>query len=177
MSILVVGSKSGHKTAAVAKALLQFEKIDGSPVREVRGVAAESGVPPQPFGLAETTTGAMNRAKGALAQVADAQFAAGIESGLMRMAPHTFVDVAVVVLLERGDAQPVVTTSTGFPCPARFVEASLAAGCQKTAGEFFAEATGCDATDWHAYMTAGMPLRRGLLVQAVFAAFVLKFKR
>jgi len=52
------------------------------PGAEVRGVAVPSGVREQPIGVEETTLGAINRARAALAGVPGAAFGVGLEGGV-----------------------------------------------------------------------------------------------
>jgi len=52
------------------------------PGAEVRGVAVPSGVREQPIGVEETTLGAINRARAALADVPGAAFGVGLEGGV-----------------------------------------------------------------------------------------------
>ncbi|WP_255196895.1 inosine/xanthosine triphosphatase [Halorarius litoreus] len=70
---VAVGSRNPVKVAAVEAAL---------PEAEVEAVGVESGVAEQPFGLAETVTGAENRARRALPGYA---LAVGIEGGVARL--------------------------------------------------------------------------------------------
>ena len=79
---VVVGSSNPVKIAAVTAVL----ERSGSPAR-VRGFAVPSGVRDQPEGDAETIRGATQRAQTAL-EVSDADFAIGIEGGVVEEAGY-----------------------------------------------------------------------------------------
>jgi inosine/xanthosine triphosphatase len=70
---VAVGSRNPVKVAAVERAL---------PDATVEAVGVDSGVPEQPWGHAETRTGAENRARRALAPAFD--LGVGIEGGVAR---------------------------------------------------------------------------------------------
>jgi len=70
---VAVGSRNPVKVAAVERAL---------PDATVEAVGVDSGVPDQPWGHAETRTGAENRARRALAPAFD--LGVGIEGGVAR---------------------------------------------------------------------------------------------
>ena len=78
MQLVIVGSTNPVKIAAV-HAVVQR----AWPSCEVRGIAAESGVPAQPFGDAETQRGALARARAALAAFSDADLGVGVEGGVV----------------------------------------------------------------------------------------------
>jgi inosine/xanthosine triphosphatase len=79
---VVVGSTNPVKIAAVTAVL----ERSGSHAR-VRGLAVPSGVRDQPDGDAETIRGATQRATAAL-EASDADFAVGIEGGIVEEAGH-----------------------------------------------------------------------------------------
>ena len=78
MRLVVVGSANPVKIAAVTAVIQRIW-----PLCEVRGIAAESGVPAQPFGDAETQRGALSRARVGLKERADADLGVGIEGGVV----------------------------------------------------------------------------------------------
>src|SRR5690606_23019770 len=73
---------SPAKVGAIREAVLGSLADLFPAVRDVRGVAAPSGVPAQPIGDAQTRAGARERARGALERVADADLAFGLEGGV-----------------------------------------------------------------------------------------------
>lgn len=79
MLVVAVGSKNPVKIAA---ARAGFGDLLGGPVEAI-GVEAASGVAAQPMGDRETIQGATNRARAALAAVPDAQWAVGLEGGVV----------------------------------------------------------------------------------------------
>jgi non-canonical (house-cleaning) NTP pyrophosphatase len=175
----VVGSTSPHKVGAVHDAMRLVRM--GEPT--LTAVAVRSGIPNQPIGLGETTAGATARAEHALTAEPAAHYAIGIESGAINLCDDTdyyagfeaeYVDLAVVVLLERATGKRVRTTSTGVPVPLQYIQKARASLCSQTAGQFFAEAhPGCDATDMCTTLTAGHITRRLQLVQAIAAALMI----
>lgn len=78
MRLVVVGSTNPVKVAAV-KAVIQRVW----PSCEVLGIAAESGVPAQPFGDAETQQGALARARVGINSDPVADLAVGLEGGVV----------------------------------------------------------------------------------------------
>lgn len=78
MRLVVVGSINPVKIAAV-RAVVERAWPGG----EVRGVAAESGVPAQPFGDDETRRGARTRAHAALMSDPAADLGVGLEGGVV----------------------------------------------------------------------------------------------
>jgi inosine/xanthosine triphosphatase len=78
MRLVVVGSTNPVKIAAVNAVVQRVW-----PNCAVRGVAAESGVPAQPHGDAETQRGALARARAALDAFPDADLGVGLEGGVV----------------------------------------------------------------------------------------------
>lgn len=81
LAAAAVGSTNPVKIGAAHAVLTRL-----SPAVTVRGVAAESGVPDQPWGDEETIRGARARAIAALALDARAELAVGIEGGVVEAA-------------------------------------------------------------------------------------------
>ena len=77
---IVVGSKNPVKLAAVRQAF--FRAFPDRPLVCV-GHDVPSGVSDQPWGHAETRTGALQRARGALLAETGADYAVGIEGGVV----------------------------------------------------------------------------------------------
>ncbi len=75
---VVVGSANPVKIAAVRAVLERLQ-----PAIVVVGVAVPSGVPDQPRGDEETQAGAIARARSALRHATDADFAVGLEGGVV----------------------------------------------------------------------------------------------
>ncbi len=87
-----VGSENPNKLNAVRKALSDFYES-----ADVRGMAADTGVPEQPFGK-DTLKGAVNRAKNALG---GADLGIGIEAGLMKDVSGKYFDVQYCAIIDR----------------------------------------------------------------------------
>ncbi len=71
---VAVGSTNPVKVEAVERTLARYEP-------SVTAVAVDSGVPEQPWSIAETVTGAENRARRALEQT-EASYGVGLEGGV-----------------------------------------------------------------------------------------------
>ncbi len=104
---IAVGSTNPAKTSA-AKAICER----AFPGCTVIGVEVPSGVPEQPIGPDETSTGARNRARAALAAVPGARMGMGLEGGVD---PDGSLINAVVVV-EAGGRENV-TWGVRFPLP------------------------------------------------------------
>lgn len=161
MKTIALGSTSEHKISAATEALkrlaLEFE---------LKAVKTKSGVPEQPIGIDETMQGAWNRAVQAMADQPQAQYGLGVESGLVPLGTE-FLDMAVVALVAR-DGTSHYSTSAGLQFPKEVVVKSIASRQAKTAGDFLAEATGCDGTDPHAHLTKGKVRRNKTLEDAIY---------
>lgn len=168
--ILTIGTTSKKKITAMLAAIAR-----GGWEIEHRAVKTASGVPEQPFGLDETRTGATNRARAALLADVDATYGLGVENGIVPIGGGLYIDMAVVVLLDRGCNVLAVTTSCGIPCPAGDLAKSLADKQDTTAGKYIGQRTGCDDTDWHSHFTGGKFGRDAILADAIYGALALWF--
>jgi inosine/xanthosine triphosphatase len=89
---------------------------DGHDLHEVIGVTTESNVSAQPFSAAETRQGALNRARGALELVPDADFGIGLEGGVEKAeSDDTYFECGWMCVVERK------TGRIGWGSSARFV--------------------------------------------------------
>jgi len=109
---VAVGSTNPVKVNAVKRAF----RMLCTP--EVRGVAVDSGVPPQPLGFSEVVLGAFNRACNAL-QAAGADYGVGVEAGLVDTGVE-HIEVQAAVIVDR-DRRVTVGFSQGFPLPGSWV--------------------------------------------------------
>ena len=96
MRLVVVGSANPVKIAAVTAVIQRIW-----PSCEVQGVAAESGVPAQPFGDAETKRGALSRAGVGLMARAEAYLGVGLEGGVVVEADGTMRTCAWAAVVDR----------------------------------------------------------------------------
>lgn len=96
MRLVVVGSTNPVKIAAVNAVLQRVW-----PSCEVRGIAAESGVPAQPFGDAETQQGALARARVAINSDAQVDLAVGLEGGVVVEANGNMRTCAWAAVIDR----------------------------------------------------------------------------
>ncbi len=94
---IIVGSQNPVKIAA-AKAVLR-RIYDGEV--QVRALAVESGVSPQPWGDAETRRGAINRARTVLKRT-DAAWGIGFEGGLLEVDGDIYTSAWCAVAGEDG---------------------------------------------------------------------------
>jgi inosine/xanthosine triphosphatase len=104
---IAVGSTNPAKTTA-AKSICE-RAFPGS---RVVGVDVPSGVPEQPIGADETSTGARNRARAALAAVPGARMGMGLEGGVDR--DGSLIN-CVAVVTEEGREN--LTWGVRFPLP------------------------------------------------------------
>ncbi len=94
---VAVGSQNPVKVAAVAK---EMQRILGSEV-DVEGVGVSSDVPEQPQ-ADHTLEGAQNRARAALQAMPEADYAVGVEAGLVQFpGDEASADVQSCVVLDR----------------------------------------------------------------------------
>jgi inosine/xanthosine triphosphatase len=108
---IAVGSTNPAKTSAV-KAVCE-RAFPGS---RVVGVDVPSGVPEQPIGEDETSAGAQNRARAALATVPGARMGLGLEGGV-DLEGHLINCVAVVT----AEGRENLTWGVRFPLPPKVV--------------------------------------------------------
>lgn len=109
---VAVGTESATKVAAVKNALsllLPENKI------QISTKKVASGVPDQPFGLDETTQGAVNRAELALAYFPEVQIGIGLEGGVFEQR-NRLIDFGVVYVLGRNGLYGIAT-SEGIALP------------------------------------------------------------
>lgn len=92
--MIAVGTGNPGKIKSVHRALASYPTLSSL---EIVPQSVESGVSDQPCTLEETTRGALNRAKAALAQAEGATLAIGMESGLFDHGDKTF-DVCACVI-------------------------------------------------------------------------------
>jgi inosine/xanthosine triphosphatase len=110
---IIVGSTNKAKVDAVAEILKEYPHLEHA---EVSGMPTHSGVSNQPKTLLETITGARNRAESVFA---DAEYAIGIESGLMEV-PHSksgFMDICVCAIFDGKDFHLGISSAWEFPDP------------------------------------------------------------
>lgn len=118
---VVVGSTNPVKIAAV-RAVMARCAADV----HVEGLAVASGVPDQPMGDAETQAGARQRAVAALAALADADAAVGLEGGVIELPDGRMRTCAWAVVVDRAGREGV-GGSLSMPLPDR-VAARIRAG-------------------------------------------------
>lgn len=112
---IAVGSKNPVKIDAVRESVIAFDAF-----AEVVGVGVSSGVSDQPLTLDEIQTGAINRAKKALATGAD--WGVGIEAGITKVSNTLtdYVDVAWCAIVDN-NGNMTVGGSPQFEWPHHFV--------------------------------------------------------
>lgn len=166
---IVVASDSALKIGAVERAIARV-CVDA----DVIGLRVASGVPAQPYGREETLAGASNRARAAQDLCQPDDFVVGIENGLV---PHgdAVLDVAYVVVYTPSGRR-IERKSIGIRVPPELVEAVLACGQARTAGDLEAERSGSDPVDPHRVWSQGVTDRESILVnvltQALAAAVI-----
>lgn len=109
---VVVGSTNPVKIAAVQAVMARI-----APHAVVDGVAAQSNVPDQPWGDAQTISGARARADHALTLIPHATLAVGIEGGVVALDDGTVRSCAWAVVRDRS-AREGIGGSLAMPLPA-----------------------------------------------------------
>lgn len=104
---IAVGSTNPAKTSAVKTVCER-----AFPGCTVVGVDVPSGVPEQPIGTEETSTGARNRARAALASVPGARMGMGLEGGVDR--DGSLINCVAVV---EAEGRENLTWGVRFPLP------------------------------------------------------------
>lgn len=164
---VAVGSENPVKLEAARRALGSlFGEV------EVRGFAADPGVPEQPFGEA-TWEGARARSRLALAAWPEADFGMGIEAGLFHVpATGGLLDVQACVVLDRA-GRITYGQGPGFAYPAE-VQDALRAGA--SVGEVLSRVAGVPdigrkmgAVGW---LSRGHLTRAALTEPAILMAFL-----
>lgn len=170
---VAVGSANDVKVAAVRE---EFVRILPLPA-EVRGFAVDTQVPEQPRD-GETLAGARNRARAALAQWPEADYAIGIEAGLVRFPEHEgHLEAQACAVLDRAGLE---THGWGpaFHYPGFVTRRAVE-------GEMVSDILGPIANDPRlgsttgaiGYLTEGRLDRTALSRIAVLMAFVPRFRR
>ncbi len=111
--LVVAGTLNPSKIEGIRRA---FTRVFGG--AEVLGVNVE-GLKPQPIGIDEIVEGARKRALYASSR-RDADFAVGIEAGIIPIGGHNLDFQAAYIISRTGEES--VGFSPGFPLPQRFVE-------------------------------------------------------
>ena len=144
---VAVGTVSALKLRAVGVA---FEKLGLDADISSHGIA--SGVPDQPFGIPQMREGATNRCAGIRSMFPQAEFALGIESGIVKKGDTWYDTICVHAL--RASVGTNEAYSAFFPIPAWIVKEIqtrsselgevvkiLAAGGEKDALKYFSHDT------------------------------------
>lgn len=138
---------------------------------------AKSEEPEQPWGLVQTTNGAINRSNNAVIantednKLLEDEISFGTENGIIEMTQGLFFDLAVSTCVFNG--KRYFASSVGIQFPSKYVyetEKRINAGeVDLTVGKVIAEHTGCNHADPHLYLTNGKISRLDLLKQTAYA--------
>jgi inosine/xanthosine triphosphatase len=163
---ITIGSKNPVKLQATKNVL---KKIYSE--LTIRAVDVDSGVPDQPFGLDQTISGAINRAKNAY--TSDIDLSIGVESGLMKT-PHSLTGYLDLQWCAIYDGERITLgVSAGFEYPPQVVKEVLK---DKEVGEVMDHITGVDNLGEKkgavSHLTHGMLDRTGNTEQCVLMAMV-----
>lgn len=170
---VAVGSGNPVKVQAVLEEFVRIVPV----ATDVRGFAAKTGVPEQPRG-AQTLQGARTRARDALAAWPDADYAIGIEAGLMRFTgeeAHVEAQACAVI-----DCNGWETHGWGpaFHYPPWVTERALRG---EMVSDILGPVAGNDkigsTTGAIGYLSENRLQRTGLTQVAVFMAFLPRFRR
>ncbi|NLP51374.1 DUF84 family protein [Bacillus sp. RO1] len=119
---VVVGSRNPAKYEAVQGAIRELEME-----AETISLEVESGVRKQPMTEQETIEGALHRARGALKEIDDADFAIGLEGGVvLGSTPFSEVMVCNWGALVSKDGMEYIAGGARIPLPDAFKEEILA---------------------------------------------------
>ncbi|MEA3320816.1 MAG: DUF84 family protein [Bacillota bacterium] len=119
---VVVGSRNPAKYEAVQGAIRELEMEV-----ETISLEVESGVSKQPMTDQETIEGALHRARGALKEIEDADFAIGLEGGVvLGSTPSLEVMVCNWGALVAKDGKEYIAGGARIPLPDAFKEEILA---------------------------------------------------
>ncbi|KPB05358.1 DUF84 family protein [Bacillus sp. CHD6a] len=119
---VVVGSRNPAKYEAVQGAIRELEMEV-----ETISLEVESGVSKQPMTDQETIEGALHRARGALKEIEDADFAIGLEGGVvLGSTPSLEVMVCNWGALVAKDGKEYIAGGARIPLPDTFKEEILA---------------------------------------------------
>lgn len=165
---IIVGSESVHKVEPVrnvARLLVPGEHL-------VYGKPAKSGVSEQPYGMAETMRGAINRA---FEVWSPGKIAIGIEGGLIDLPLSVSFEgnlevdpahlcMAVIAVMNR-DGKMYFSTSAGMQFPSYAVVEAKKRGI--SVGKVLAEKFGGDHTDPRAILSFDRSHRRDSIEEAV----------
>lgn len=165
---LAIGTTSKLKLRAVRSALARAQ-INS----EVQGHKVESGIPEQPFGEEEITTGAYNRAVNALRKDPGANGAIGTESGIITKGLKYF-DIAYCVLINREGKIAGESFSATLEIPAKVVRL-INAGEYADAGIAAQELGGVKEKDPLIWLSGNRMQRNELLEDAIFLALIREF--
>jgi inosine/xanthosine triphosphatase len=110
---IAIGSQNQAKNRAVQAA---FERAFPEAAIEASGFDVESGIANQPTTNEESVEGAINRAKGALAQLATARFGVGLEGNTVTIADRMYL-LGWVAIVERDTGAIGIGHSSGVELP------------------------------------------------------------
>lgn len=170
---VAVGSANGVKVAAVLEEFTRTTRI----ATDVKGFAVASGVAEQPRD-GETLIGAQNRARAALAAWPEADYAVGIEAGLIPFPGHEgYLEAQACAILDR-DGWETHGWGPAFHYPDWLTKRALA-------GEMVSDVLGPIANDARlgsttgaiGWLTEGRFDRTELSRLAVLMAFIPRFRR
>ncbi len=120
---VIVGSRNPAKYMGVQQALFDLELVDC----DTMAMDVDSGVRNQPLSDQETVDGALQRARQAIAENADAEFAIGLEGGVvLDSTPSSPVMVCNWGALVAKDGQEYIAGGARIPLPDSFKEEFLA---------------------------------------------------
>jgi Uncharacterized conserved protein len=115
---IAVGSKNKAKNLAVHTA---FEKAFPYATIETQGFDVESGIADQPTTDEESIQGALNRANGALAQLATANYGVGLEGNTVTIAGRMYLH-GWVAIVQKDSETSGIGHSSGLELPAYLKE-------------------------------------------------------
>lgn len=161
---MALGSTSALKQRALEKALKRLGLE-----AEILTYSAKSGVSDQPVGYEEMFQGAAERARQALVEVQGADYAVGMENGLVPIMNEGYFDVCAVFIV-RPDGMESRGFGPGMRIPFWMEKLVLEEG--REVGKIIQERQPGAEKDSYRYFSKGLTNREEAIEMAVVQAFV-----
>jgi len=165
---IAIGTTNELKVRALKNAI---EKL-GLEDAEIISIKTDSGVPKQPFGYEEMTTGAKNRVQKAIDETCP-DFGVGVENGLVEIEGNYFDIACIYIRSKEGDES--VSFSSGISIPDWVIEEIREKDTE--GGEITKRLSGDSEKDTGKYFSGGMIKREDILSQAIQIAFAKIFNK
>jgi non-canonical (house-cleaning) NTP pyrophosphatase len=166
--IVYVGSHNVQKLQACWDFMFKFEPTYK---HYIYGVNVESGIPNQPIGELETSTGSSNRLKALVDYLTvnkiPYDYAFAYENGLIEYSDKMWNDVCYLSVHRFSNDTTYYGNSKDelVPIPNNFVTKCLEFGQEKTIGEIIQETTSIDKVNFHQFYSINKKTRTQIMAQ------------